>query len=134
MLRRLNGWRGAGLLILGLSCLFRGWRYTFDVPYNLPPGIEQLSMAGVITQWLGIGWFVAAVLGVVSAFHHRDRVGIFALAFMHALWAAALMFGWAWFGGPLLYAVTTLGVFGLIVCWSRMVNPPRADVSSRLKQ
>lgn len=122
---RLNGWRGAGLLIMAAASVFTGWRYTFDVPRHLPPGIEELAVGGLVIRWLGACWLIAAVLGAVAAFRLRDRAGIFALAFMHALWAAALVIGWAWFGGDWLPAISTVGVFGLIVCWSRMVNPPR---------
>lgn len=122
---RLNGWRGGGLLIMAVASLFRGWRYAIDLPHRLPPGIAELSFAGQAIRLLGVLWFAAALLGIWSAFRPRDRLGIFALAFMHALWAAALALGWLLFGGTLIPAVSTTGVFGLIVCWSRMVNPPR---------
>ena len=122
---RLNGWRGAGLLFASLaSCLTRGFRYTFDVPRNLPAGIDDLSLGGVLIQALGVAWFIAAGVGVWSAFRLADLPGVFALAFMHALWCAALTLGWLFGPGDWLTPVTTLGVFGLIVCWSRMVNPP----------
>lgn len=134
---RLNGWRGAGLLIIGASSAFRGWFFAFDPPRHLPPGVEQLSWSGAAIHWLGVLWLVAAVLGGWSAFRRRDRVGIFAMAFMHALWAAALVIGWTVYGGGWLDAITTAGVFGLIVCWSRMVNPPSQeaiDVIARREQ
>ena len=121
---RLNGWRGAGLLFLGLTCLARGWRYAVAIPHPLPSGLEALSIGGAIIRVLGALWFLAAILGIWSAFRLRDLAGVFALAFMHALWSAALLLGWLFYDGDWLSPWTTLGVFALIVCWSRMVNPP----------
>lgn len=125
----LNGWRGAGLLVIALaSCAGRGVRYTLILPEDLPAGIYDLSIGGLVIRVLGVLWFVAAALGVWCAFRVRDLPGIFALAFMHALWAVALALGWLFDSGDWLSPLTSLGYFGLIVCWSRMVNPPSADV------
>lgn len=124
---RLNGWRGAGLLIMAVASVFRGWRYAYQPPRHLPPGVEQLSWSGAAIHWLGVLWLIAAALGAWSAFRLHDRLGIFALAFMYALWSAALFIGWIGFDGSWLPPITTAGVFGLIVCWSRMVNPPRPE-------
>lgn len=132
---RLNGWRGAGLLFLGLTCLARGWRYTFAVPDPLPAGLDTVSLGGTIIRLLGVLWFGAAVLGVWSAFRLDDRLGVFALASMHAAWSAALFIGWLFEAGDWLSAYTTLGVFALIVCWSRMVNAPTdVDIDALLHQ
>lgn len=131
---RLNGWRGAGLLIMGLTSLFLGWRYAIDLPSRLPPGIAELSFAGATIRGLGVAWLVAAALGMWSAFRPRDRPGIFAMAFMWALWSAALFLGSIFYGGSSTAAVVTAGVFGLIVCWSRMVNPPPPEVVRRLQE
>lgn len=124
---RLNGWRGGGLLIMAVSSAFRGWFFAFDPPRRLPPGVAQLAWANGTIRGLGALWLVAAVLGGWSAFRVHDRLGIFALACMNAMWAAALVIGWFVYGGGWLDAITTAGVFGLIVCWSRMVNPPRPE-------
>lgn len=122
---RLNGWRGAGLLFASLAfCLPRGFRYTFDVPDNLPAGLDSLSFGGLLIQTLGVMWFITAGIGVWAAFRLHDLPGVFAIAFMHALWAAALFLGWLLEAGDWLSAATTFGAFGLIVCWSRMINPP----------
>jgi hypothetical protein len=131
---RLNGWRGAGLLFAALaSCLPRGFRYTFDLPHTLPAGIDSLSLGGVLIQVLGVMWFIAAGVGVWSAFRLRDLSGVFAIAFMHALWAAALFLGWIFEAGDWLSAANTFGIFGLIVCWSRMINPPtQVDIEELL--
>lgn len=132
---QLNGWRGAGLLFISLaSAATRGYRYTFDVPDQLPAGLAGLSFDGLVIQGLGALWFLAAALGVWSAFRLHDLVGVFALSTMHALWAAALFLGWIFLDGDWLSPVTTFGVFGLLVCWSRMVNPPRADVEELLER
>lgn len=132
---QLNGWRGAGLLVISLaSAATRGYRYTFDVPDRLPAGLADLSFGGLIIQGLGGLWFLAAALGVWSAFRLHDLVGVFALSFMHALWAAALFLGWLFAGGDWLAPLNTVGVFGLLVCWSRMVNPPSSDVEELLEQ
>jgi len=130
---RLNGWRGAGLLFVALaSCLTRGYRYALQSPGPLPAGIADLSFDGLLIRFLGALWLLAGVVGIWSAFRLHDRPGVFALAFMHALWSAALVLGWLFGPGDWLSAVTTFGTFGLIVCWSRMVNAPRGDVEELL--
>jgi len=130
---RLNGWRGAGLLFVALaSCLTRGYRYAIQSPDLLPAGIQALSFDGLLIRFLGVLWLFAGVLGIWSAFRLHDRPGVFALAFMHALWSAALLLGWLLDAGDWLAAITTFGTFGLIVCWSRMVNAPRVDIEELL--
>ncbi len=131
---RLNGWRGAGLLFVSLaSCLTRGIRYTFDVPHPLPAGIDSLSLGGAVIQGLGALWLITAAVGIWAAFRLHDLAGVFAIAFMHGLWTAALFLGWVLEAGDWLSAANTFGIFGLIVCWSRMVNPPsRVDIEELL--
>ncbi|KTS09030.1 hypothetical protein [Microbacterium testaceum] len=93
---RLNGARGAALLVAGAYCAARGVAYLplGTRPDALPRGLELIANPPVTLEAWAVLWLIAGVVCVVMAFRRQDAVGWGALTFMMTAWGAAYLYGW----------------------------------------
>ena len=102
---RLNGSRGAALLVAGAYCFARGIAYLpvfGDVPSSLPAGLELISAVISIEVWAGI-WMIVGVGCVLRAFSTSDAVAWGMLTGIMTAWGGAYVLGWVislWHGEP----------------------------------
>jgi hypothetical protein len=93
---RLNGGRGAALLVAGAYCFARGVAYLpilGDVPTSLPAGLELISAAISIEVWAGI-WMIVGIGCCLRAFSTADAVAWGLLTGIMTAWGAAYALGW----------------------------------------
>ena len=126
---------GTGLLILGLAVLVQGIGYTTATRGRLPSALEALSEYVPPYAW-GCLWIVAGAFSIFWALTPPQRhwqvspvVGVL------CLWSAAYFLYWLAMGfGHGVWtrswsAAVGWGMLaGLIICWSRCVNPPIAVI------
>lgn len=93
---RLNGARGAALLIGGAYAFARGLAYLplGGLPDPLPRGLELISVIVPIDVW-GALWVVTAIICAANAFRKSDSTGWGALVGMMTAWGVAYGYGWA---------------------------------------
>lgn len=92
---RLNGARGAALLVAAAYCLGRAIAY---LPIGgrvdkLPRGLELISTTIPIEAW-GALWLAAACVCAVAAFRKQDAVGWGAITGIMTAWGVAYAYGW----------------------------------------
>ncbi|MCC4250729.1 hypothetical protein [Microbacterium testaceum] len=93
---RLNGSRGAALLVAGAYCFARGVAYLpifGDVPSSLPAGLDLISAAMSIEVWAGI-WIIVGVGCCLRAFSTADAVAWGLLTAIMTAWGLAYGLGW----------------------------------------
>lgn len=93
---RLNGSRGAALLVAGAYCFARGVAYlpiVGDVPTSLPAGLELISAVISIEVWAGI-WMIVGIGCCLRAFSTADAVAWGLLTGIMTAWGAAYALGW----------------------------------------
>lgn len=93
---RLNGSRGAALLVAGAYCFARGVAYlpiVGNVPTSLPAGLELISAVISIEVWAGI-WMIVGIGCVLRAFSKADAVAWGLLTAIMTAWGAAYGLGW----------------------------------------
>lgn len=93
---RLNGARGAALLVAGAYCVARGIAYLplGSKPDVLPRGLELIANPPFTLEVWGGLWVVAGVLALVLAFQPRDAIAWGALTGMMTAWGFAYVVGW----------------------------------------
>lgn len=102
---RLNGSRGAALLVAGAYCFARGIAYLpvfGDVPTSLPAGLELISAIISIEVWAGI-WMIVGIGCCLRAFSTADAVAWGLLTGIMTAWGGAYALGWVismWHGEP----------------------------------
>lgn len=93
---RLNGARGAALLVAGAYCFARGVAYLpifGDVPTSLPAGLALISAVLSIEVWAGI-WIIVGIGCCLRAFSTSDAVAWGLLTGIMTAWGAAYAIGW----------------------------------------
>ncbi|MDQ1174157.1 hypothetical protein QE430_002464 [Microbacterium testaceum] len=93
---RLNGSRGAALLVAGAYCFARGVAYlpiVGNVPTSLPAGLELISAVISIEVWAGI-WMIVGIGCVLRAFSTADAIAWGLLTAIMTAWGAAYGLGW----------------------------------------
>ncbi|MBN9210707.1 MAG: hypothetical protein BGO45_10560 [Microbacterium sp. 71-36] len=93
---RLNGARGAALLVAGAYCVARGIAYLplGSKPDVLPRGLEMIaSPPFTLETWAGL-WVIAGLICLVLAFQPRDAIAWGALTGMMTAWGFAYLIGW----------------------------------------
>lgn len=132
---RINGVRGWGTLLIGVSSIVRGVAYLpFAAPEQVPGALGRLSEFVPLTAY-AVVWLVAGVLALVQAFRQphpltgreRDFVAVAATCAMWSIWGYSYLVDWAisaWHGTPgersYLSAATYLGPAFLIFCWGML--------------
>jgi hypothetical protein len=93
---RLNGSRGAALLVAGAYCFARGVAYLpilGEVPTSLPAGLELISAVVSIEVWAGI-WMIVGIGCCLRAFSTSDAVAWGMLTGIMTAWGGAYALGW----------------------------------------
>lgn len=92
---RLNGGRGAALIVGGAYCFARGFAYLpiGNAPRDLPGGLALISSVLSIELWAGI-WILVGIGCIVRAFSKNDSLAWGALTGMMAAWGSAYLLGW----------------------------------------
>lgn len=130
---RPNGWRGIGILFLGVFAVTRGVGYLpSTVPAVLPGGLQLLADGLPWTPLAyGVMWLAAGGCCFVAGFMRRDMWAIAAVMFMLLLVGGSFLASWllAVFSGEesrdWFTAFAYLGPAGFVFCFSRLVNEPR---------
>lgn len=102
--------RAAFLLLFSLAFAALGYSYSFaDSSPSRLSALRWLTEV-VPVHWLGIPWFVAAVIAAVSAFRTMpaDRFGFVALFIVPAVWGALYAISWATGDAPAGLVTTVL--------------------------
>ncbi|MCT2085031.1 hypothetical protein M3D75_02775 [Microbacterium enclense] len=96
MTLRLNGARGAALLVAGAYCVARGIAYLplGSKPDVLPRGLELIANPPFTLEVWGGLWAVAGLICLVLAFRVRDAIAWGALTGMMTAWGVAYLIGW----------------------------------------
>jgi hypothetical protein len=93
---RLNGPRGAALLVGGAYCFARGVAYLpifGEVPSQLPAGLQLISSTLSIEVWAGI-WTIVGIGCILRAFTPNDGLAWGMLTGLMSAWGVAYGFGW----------------------------------------
>jgi hypothetical protein len=123
---------GTGLLLLGVAATVQGIGYTTAKPGHLPEPIAVLSRYVPPAVWGGL-WIAAGLWSVWKALtppqQHWEALPVVGVLL---LWAAAYLFYWLILGMAYGHwtrtwqgAVGWAMLAGLVMSWSRCVNPPQ---------
>ncbi|GAB2613475.1 hypothetical protein [Pseudactinotalea suaedae] len=122
---RINGRRGTYLLFKGLLFIFIGLAYLVPTP---SPGTERslsFLLEFRIPFWaIGVGWFLAGLVGIVGAFFRKDGWAFGMLAAVASGWTLIYLISWATGGSPRGYflALPFAAIAGATIIVSGMVS------------